>query len=392
MRYFFRPAAFVLCLASCQLLEPSLSVNRPRIEEGLHTVVPSPEKEDPDTVLLVSALCFPQSYDWQKDSLFGRVPCTLKLFRDGEEALSLSAGPGTFVSASHDGHHIIDGSLFTEYSDQHQTVICRDGVKVASWSGRERLVGLLVRDETLYTLGCSSAGLVYRKNGIETLKISDGVPFGGFRFNTYGSGGALYEVDGAVCFAFQAPRGGVPTVFFAMDGEPKEVFSAPDADLLDAKMLGDGVVVLYKEQLYTSLRYGSGKNINLPHSEHIAWNAAEIALVDGMPAAVGYCRYDNDAHLSFGISRYDYAKRLKDPPLAVYFSGGALVPVYAGVEVPPDCFFMSRDCACLSPEGPLTLALTPRDAQERPYVLSGGERTEYPVDGFLTGVSYHISY
>ena len=392
MRYFFRPAAFVLCLASCQLLEPPLSVNRPRIEEGVHTNIPSTIPREPDTVLLVSALSYPPSYDWKKDSLFGRVPCTIKLFKGGELALSLPAGPGTLFSTSHDTHHIIDGSLYTEYSDSHQTVICRDGEKIASWSGRERLVGLLVRDETLYTLGCSSAGLVYRKNGIETLKISDGVPFGGFRFNTYGSGGALYEVDGAICFAFQAPRNGVSTVFFAKDGELNEVFSAPDADLLDAKMLGDGVVVLYKEQLYTRLRYGSGKIIILPHSEHIAWNAADIAIVDGMPAAVGYCRYDNDAHLSFGISRYDYAKRLKDLPLAVYFSGGALVPVYAGVEVPPDCFFMSRDCACLSPEGQLTLALSPRDAQERPYVLCAGERTEYPVEGFLTGVSYHISY
>ena len=392
MRYFFRPAAFVLCLASCQLLEPPLSVNRPRIEEGLHTVVPSPEKEDPDTVLLVSALCFPQSYDWQKDSLFGRVPCTLKLFRDGEEALSLSAGPGTFVSASHDGHHIIDGSLFTEYSDQHQTVICRDGEKIASWSGRERLVGLLPKDDDLYTLGCSATGLVYRRNGIESLRIDDCEPFGGFRFITYGPTGALYEVDGTVCFAFQSARGGISTVFVAYGGEPREVFSARDAEVLDAKIVGNGVAILYNSGGTARLKDGSGHCINIPNPGAISWVAAEIAELDGALTAVGYFLNSGENRLSFGIGRSNYSKRFISAPLAVYIQSEELVPVYAGEDVPSDCYFLSADCACFSPSGSLTIALSPKDTTSRPYVLCGGGRAEYPVDGFLTGVAYHISY
>ena len=388
---FLRPAAFVFFLAACQVLEPPLPVGSPRINDDVHTVVPGSDTHKADTALLVSALCYPPSYDWRKDSLFGRVSCTVKLFRDGAEYLSVPAGPGTLVSSSHDAHHIIDGSLFTEYSDSRQTVVCRDGAKASSWSGRERLVGLMPADGMIYTLGCASDGLVYRKNGVEVLRIDECVPSGGFRFNTYGQYGALYKHDGAVCFMFHTIHDGVTRVFAVLDGELKEVFSRPGAEVLDAKMLPDGPAVLYKADGVTMLQYGSARAVNLPNSEHVVWEGVEIALIGGLPEAVGYCRRNGEQYGSFWIMRQNYSFRFINNVLAVYFRDGTLVPVYAGKDVPEGCLFLSRDCACLSPDGSLTLALSPKDESESPYVLLDGERTEYPVHGIITGVSFHIS-
>lgn len=385
----FRPAALVFLLAACQLLEPPVHLGTPRSDEGLHTVIPG--TPFPDTVLLVSALCYPQTYDWRKDSLFGRVPCTLKLFRDGEEALSLQAGPGTVISSSHDAHHIIDGSLFTEYTDSRQTVICRDGEKVASWAGRERIVGLLPKDGVLYTLGCSDAGMVFRKNGVEALRVEDGVPFGGFRFITYGRTGALYEHEEAVCFAFQSSRKGVPAVFIAHGGDPVEVLSVPGAKMLDAKLLRDGAAVLYDDSGAARLWHGRGQVIDIPQRGAITWEAAEIAELGGSLCAVGYCHGSGDSSLSFGIGRSNYSNRFNVTPLAAYVRTGELVPVFAGEDVPADCCFLSGDCACFSPTGGLTLALSPKDMSASPYVLCDGQKAEYPVHGILTGVSYYIS-
>lgn len=385
---FILPAAFILFLAACQILEPPLHMGSPRKDEGLHTVIEDPR--EPDTVLLVSALCYPPSYDWRKDSLFGRVQCTVKLFRDGEEAVAISAGPGTQVSSSHDAHHIIGGSLYSEYSDSRQTVICCDGVKTASWSGRERLVGLMLRDGVLYTLGCTASDLVYRKNGVELLRICDAVPFGGFRFNTYGPTGALYEYEGAVCFMFLTHQDGNAKVFAALDGELREVFSSPGAEVLDARMTGDGPIVLYNADGVTCLRDGTGSTERLPNSDHIIWEEAEIAMIGGKPAAVGYCRHEGESEGTFWIRRQNYSNRFVINPLAVYFRDGEPVPVYAGKEVPEDSYFLSRDCACLSPCGGLTIAVSPKDKSVKPYVISDSGRQEYDVDGLLTGVSYQI--
>ena len=316
----------------------------------------------------------------------------LRLYKDGEEVLSLPAGLGTLVSAAHDAHHIIDGSLFTVFSDSRRTVVCMDGKEAASWTGQERIAGILLKDGVLHTLGCAGNGLIYRRNGEETLQVDDGVPYGGFGFNTYGPGGALYEHDGKVCFTYQVVSNGIPAVYVCLDGEVTKVFSsARYSELIDAKMLDSGPAVLYNEGLVTRLWNGTGDGIMLPYSRYVQWPAAEIGMLDGELAAIGYCLYTGEPSLCFAVGTGEYVHKIKPAPFAVYFKGDEIVPVRPGVDVPSECYFFSRDCACLSPDGVLTLALTPRDPAQSPYVLRGGERTEYPLHGFITGVSYQIS-
>ncbi|MBQ4201717.1 MAG: hypothetical protein II648_05420, partial [Bacteroidales bacterium] len=74
-------------------------------------------EQRPDTAFYVSAISFPPSYDWQKDTAFGATACTLKFFRGTEQLLSVCAGPSKRISAHPDRHHIIDGKLYSEYFD-----------------------------------------------------------------------------------------------------------------------------------------------------------------------------------------------------------------------------------------------------------------------------------
>lgn len=379
-----------LLLSSCQLLDPPLSMGQPREEHG--GMVPSDVPAEPDTSLFVTALCFPASYDWRKDSLYGRVECVLKLFRNGEEVLALAAGPGTKVSSSQDAHHVIDGHLYTEFQGSGGTTLSRDGEEIASWYGAERLCGLLVKDDVLHTLSYGAKGLVYRRKGAEVLRVADGEPIGGFRQDTWEPTGALYEQDGRICFAFQAPREGRTTVFIVRDGEPEAVLSAVGAQALDARLLVGSPSVIYNRNGVTRMTH-KGESWNLSYTSEMLWEDAGAVLMNGKPVALGRYRCRGDRKSVCCIGRQNQSATISGDPASVFvLRDSSIVAVKRDGDIPPDCYYLSRDCACLSPNGELTMALTPRDISARPYVLCGGEKQEYPVYGFITSVSYHITH
>ena len=77
-------------LAACSPLdEPPSGGDRRRPDAGappvvtdtLETPAPEPPAPEPDIVLFYSAVRFPDGYDWQRDSAFGAVACTLRLYR-----------------------------------------------------------------------------------------------------------------------------------------------------------------------------------------------------------------------------------------------------------------------------------------------------------------------
>lgn len=380
-----------IVLVSCQLLDPPLSMGQPRQEHGsAQSGVQTPA--EPDTSLIVTALCFPPSYDWRKDSLYGRVECTLKLFRNGEEVLALQAGPGTQVSTSLDGHHLIDGRLYTEFSGPGGTSVRRDGELLASWPGTERLCGLLERQGVLHTLGSGPGGLVYRRGGAEILRVADGVPFGGFRQDGYGQSGALYQQDSAVCFCFLSSRDGTPKVFVSRDGEPGAVLGTGQARVLDARLL-DGTPAVFLCREADSYLVVGRQEWSMTYLGGMIWDSASLVMLDGQPAVLGRYRYAPGSEPVWCIGRPNMSMTVSGKPACFFIKDGSeVIAVSEGREIPDGCYFPGRDCACLSPDGALTVALSPKDMSARPYVLCRGEVREYPVHGFITSVSYHISY
>ena len=374
---------FISLTWSCMLLDPPLQFGSPRTEDR-HLGISSSGagKERQDTLPLVSAIDFPLSYDWQRDSACGNVSCTLRLFRGDEEALSIPAGPGTTVSAAPDGHHIIGGDLYTCFADSRGTFIGRNGTTVAHWEGKEYIVGLLPAGGGLFTLGlCPDGGLVFRCDGREFYKDPDSVPFGGFGSDTYGSAGALYSDGGGICFACLR---NAREVVFVRDGEEDgPAFSPSAADILDARYIDGGKYVLYNQAGYT-MEYDNGRYCNISQYRGIRCTDAGLMELDGKVCFAGQCFRSETHSECWGIG-WGYEFRLIDgEPERLYFDGSECFPLYP--DAYPGCRFFGRSCGAVH-GGSLALALTPRDGSP-PFVQFQGVRTEYPIHGFLSGISF----
>ncbi len=380
---------FVLSV-SCSLIDPPLQFGSPRAEDRSR---PCPVLDSllscggRDTLLLVSAVSFPDSYDWQKDSAYGGVSCVVHLFSGAREVLAVPAGPGTTVSAAPDGHHIIGGSLYTIYCDAGGTCVGCNGRTVARWEGSERIIGLVPRSGTVYTLGeTPSGGLSYRCGGRELLGVPSARAFGRFGADTYGPTGALYECDSQICFAFCVPDGGGGKVHFVRDGETGGAVRIPDGKLLDAKCMPSGDVILYDIRGNSCL-YSDGVHDLLSQYMGVRWTDAGIVEYDGRTCVAGRCItwFDNGRGTGIGVG-HRYVP-IEGNPDYLYFSGGQCLPV--SLSDCRDCYFFGAECACPL-DGEAALALTPKDPAKHPFSIYRGSVTEYPVYGFLSGISFQI--
>ena len=375
---------------SCTLLDPPLSLGYPRQGEELSQQA-SNNSQSPrqDTLLLVCAVCFPDSYDWQRDTAYGNVSCTLRLFGNGEELLAVPGGPGTGVSAAFDGHHIIDGSLYTVYSDGSGTMVGRDGVQIAHWPEKEVVCGLLNRPDGLYSLGTDSGGtLNLRCDGSKLHSVPGGIAFGGFGADTYGPTGALYEDGGTVCFACRRKTDAGWTVSIVTDGTASDVQTVRyGRSALDARRIGGRNAVLFDDAGSTSIKTDSVSR-NITQTIGASWTDAGLVEWDGALAAMGKCEIFASHRYGYGLGNAHVFKEIDGIPDYVYADGaGGFLPLYLGNF--PECRFFGRSCAAVL-GGELAVALTPKDGVSSPYVLYKGRRTEYPVHGFLSGVSFKL--
>ena len=377
-----------LC-ASCTLQDPPLSLGEPRQGEEFSQQASSQDGISAmDTLLLVSAVCFPDSYDWQRDTAYGKVPCTLKLFGNGKELLSVSGGPGTGVSAAFDGHHIIGTSLYTVYSDASGTYVGRDGERILHWPEREVISGLLAREDGLYTLGTGLDGaLNLRCDGRSMLSVPGGIAFGGFGVDTYGPNGSLYEDAGAICFAYKVKTGNSWAVSIVEDGTVCDSLTVrPRCSALDARRIRGRNVVLFDDAGSTSISV-DGSIRNITQTVGVSWMDAVIVEWGGEFSALGTCDILAVHRNGYGVGNAHDFREIEGPPDYVYINGGDFIPLCS--DSYPDCRFFGRSCGAVL-YGEPAIALTPKDGVSNPYVLYKGRRTEYPVHGFLSGVSFKL--
>lgn len=151
-------------------------------------------KGDPEkTVVYVTAVEYPDGYDWRIDEGKGSVKCSLVVYADDVPMMKIPAGDAYEVSSDPDMHRIADGHLFTDYSTDSETVIKKDGKEVLRYPGREMIYGLIVENGDIFTLGHPrhGEGFAFRRNGEVVLGRSSGHSFAG-----------LYKDEGSICFAF----------------------------------------------------------------------------------------------------------------------------------------------------------------------------------------------
>ncbi len=374
----FLPAA--LAVTCCTLLEPPLSLGEPRIpENGADSSRSGSLKRD--TVYMVSAVSFPDSYDWQRDTAFGAVTCNLELYEGATRVLSLPAGPSKRISAAPDRHHIIDGKLYSDYCDRSGTTVKCNGETIGEWEEQEIITGILPLDGTVYTLGRSSSGsgFSYRRDGRIIIQSETAVPLGGFGMDTYGPTGALYLDKGRICFSYRDGDG----AYLVKDGDTMQLAQETDAVYFDAKSLDGIPSVLFKQDVFTVLLY-DGYYVNVDFGGTLDWLDGTIFMHRGEPAITGRVGTGAPGASTLGVGLDGDYTNLGSDTGYVYFEEDTWYPL----KVPADNFFFKRDCAARI-SGDFAMALTPKDGSF-PFLTVAGDTLEYKLHGFLSGLAVDI--
>ncbi|NLZ19410.1 MAG: hypothetical protein GXY24_03975 [Bacteroidales bacterium] len=380
-------------LAACSPMdEPPSGGDRRRPDTGagsgtfpVHDT-PAPPPATPDTVLYLSAVRFPDDYDWQRDSAYGSVPFELILYRDEVPVLTLAWDAEACFSPDPDRHHLIGGHLYTERMCGGQTRVGRDGEELFRFDGREFLVGLLPDGNNVYTLSrkTSGSGFSYRKNGIVLMESGSGTPFGDLSDPSYAPTGALYRDGGALVFCY---RDGAE-ICGVRDGKPDLLArQAPGRTFPDCK-LRDGQEHLLQADL---------PGFHLQDGRLWIHPAGDIVT--------GYFTADRPWGFSGWMAMPDdtFPRLLCRKEATIYYSPEGTFAVEAdaeggvrwygpggsGASEVPARFFCPT-CATVS-GGRLVLALTPLDTAFPPHVLWGTQRREIPVNGYISALAVELS-
>lgn len=349
-----------------------------------------------DTSVYVVAVIVPDTYDWRKDASYGAVDCTVQLWKNNTLQFSSAAGPGTDIGPAPDMHHLAGGHLYTENTSVGGTTICCDGKVAFSYSQREQLKGLLIKDGSIYTLGrnLDGGGFCFRRDGEPLLKQDSGEIFGDFSNPVYGRGGALYENDGAVCFSFR----NTSSCFVVKDGNMKNVSTVSSASRVrDMRIIGRDIYYIsdYSTTMVVTGPAGSQAlpsdvrwlNAGLLTRDDGVWVCAEgadcsLCTIIGLPAKSVF--FSGGENLIYTGTREIYALGYDGGYFRIYKSGREVV--------------FARDSTFLLSTSALTCAgdevyalVNPKEYDASPFVWHGGKKTEYSLNGYLTAIEVEIS-
>ena len=254
---FLFPLLLMLAATGCEQLEPGISLRRSgdlmsRKERGrtprgggVTDSTGAPVVIPPDG-LFVTAVAYPDGYDWRRDTARGSVRGRVLLLRgrDGAAAeadwgagaspaafdtiLALEAGAGRAVSLDADRHQFTGGHLYTQCITEVGTIHRRDGQTVLISQEKEYLRGILTLDHTagnsegtspsgsageaLYTLSQrldGEGGFVLRRGWKPLLIRTGGRIHGSLGEPSFGRSGALFADGGEACFFYENPPAGM---------------------------------------------------------------------------------------------------------------------------------------------------------------------------------------
>lgn len=178
-----RVATFVAVLGlvvSCGIAEMDKQTNA-----GSDGVWTGPEVGDPMNACYVTALDYRDGYDWRSDQEKGKVKCSLVMFADGIPVLKIPVGDMWQVSSDPMRHRVLDGHLYTDFTDGTITVVKRDGRVLHTYDAAEEVEQAMLHEGQLHTL-CrprEGDGFRYRIDGRVVLSRDSGSPMGNMRMS-----------------------------------------------------------------------------------------------------------------------------------------------------------------------------------------------------------------
>ncbi len=366
---------FLWCLAltavSCGLEEVSErpqygggdAVSRPGMSSGL--------KDPPKSVTYVTAVEYPEGYDWRADVEKGTVKCSLAVYEDGVRVMGLPVGDEYEVSSDPDMHRMVNGYLYTDYSTDSETVIKKDGVEVIRYQGREMICGLVEDGGDVYTLGHprSGDGFAYRRNGEVIVERKTGSSFG-----------CLYQDAGGVSFAFREPVEAagqeLERYYCVLDGKVSQTAVREDVKKVWDVVIHNGEVCYLASVVGISspvlFRSGGMKAMSMPALSSML--TCRIVIEDGDLCVEGLFRRDGKP-LTSGIWRED-----------------GQVHLFAdGMTVSSICMGDDGVCCILNADSPSERGVIYRNGRTFPmpvgYASVGGSPAVFISDSLHVGLS-----
>lgn len=165
--------------ASCSLNEVDNSERPSRNEIWENTSYGKDSSDTGRKVCYMTAMDYPDGYDWRVDTEKGSVKCSLTVFADEIPIMKIPVGDEYEISSEPDMHRMIGGHIYTDYSTDSETVIKKDGKEIFRFDGREMILDAYVSGQDFLTLGCprKGNGLTFRKNGTAVFQKNNAVPF-----------------------------------------------------------------------------------------------------------------------------------------------------------------------------------------------------------------------
>ena len=403
----------ILWLEGCDLLKTHDPFGRTRAEIGTRPAGLSGRRQEgsePEIQRTVwaSGVDFPPGYDWQRDTAYGTVDAHLVLFRDGAPVITVQTGERWHVSTDTDMHRIVQGHLYTDYSSAEATWIGRDGTELFHYEGREMMAGFLVREESVWTLGLDRSdgqGLSLRRDGKVVFEDPDGLLPPGAD-NPAFPGGLLHEDEGALYFFYYKDSADGREWYQVRDGIPeilpleKEISAVFDIRRLNGRNIivsekkswgligllfrGDEPIVMHIDG-GSKIRWAWLTGIDgadyFIKGELYASQSVRPSLwrADGSLLGIGWNEKILDSQANSDHFAWIYANS----------QGAAIAYMLDGekVQLEAPCRYVTPRCSQLQGKHFL-LALTPTDRTQQPYILFDGQRQNYHLNGFLTGLVY----
>ena len=107
-------AAVFIAAVSCGLEEVSRRPHSGAEDVWVGPGIDAGKEDREKTVIYVTAMQYPDGYDWRADVEKGSVKCSLTVYADGIPMMKVPVGDEYEVSSDPDMHRMADGHLYTD--------------------------------------------------------------------------------------------------------------------------------------------------------------------------------------------------------------------------------------------------------------------------------------
>ena len=387
---------FCMAVASCGIVE--LGKVEKDVENGVWNGPPVELPSSATSITYVSALDYPEGYDWNQDEEKGSVKCSLVVFAGELPVLKVPVGDEYKVSPDPDMHRISDGHLYTDYSTEAETFFKKDGKPLFSYPGPEMITAFEEIDGAIHTIGHSrsGAGFSYRVNGEVVLQRPSGYSFERISYEDTTVTIAFSEpiqTAGAVVERYYVYRNGNVSQVAVRDDIKRvwDVTSHNGEICYLASLSGVSMPVIVSETKMTALSMPASQS--LVSCRMIVFDTGlgvEGILTDGRNIQVAIWGQDGKLR-TFAKGMTLSAMCLSDTDIhcamnsATSSGQGIIIRGNESIAMPPGFACLSRSAMDFS-AGMLSVGLS-SVAGGKPALWSDGTMTELNVNGYISGVS-----